>query len=160
MASAQFNSQLTIMFPRLRGWALTLTRNSATADDLVQDVVLKAIQGHASFIPGTNFRAWLRRIMMNHFISIVRARREFVDLDEVAEVALPCSQEHTISLKRLNAKFIQLPIEQREAIQWIAIDNRSYEEASEIAGVAIGTLKSRVHRARHVLRSEIEGVAA
>lgn len=160
MASVQFETQLTMMLPQLRKWAHRLTSNATSADDLAQDVVVKALQAHASFEPGTNFSAWLRRIMTNHFISECRVRRRHVDLREAPEAGASGNQEHLVWLKRLSVGFGQLPAEQRQALTWIALDERPYEDVAELAGVPIGTLKSRVHRARHVLRKQLDGKEA
>jgi RNA polymerase sigma-70 factor (ECF subfamily) len=69
----------------MRVWAMSLTRNRAAAEDLVQDVAVKALAASESFVPGTNFSAWVHRIMTNHFISGVRSRREYNDLDKMPE---------------------------------------------------------------------------
>ena len=75
-ASREFQDRLTGFLPKMRIWALALTRNSSAADDLVQDVAMKALMASESFEPGTNFSAWVHRIMINHFISSVRKQRE------------------------------------------------------------------------------------
>src|SRR4051794_37081813 len=83
--STEFHNELTSLLPRMRVWALTLTRNSAEADDLVQDVAAKALAAHEAFTLDTNFSAWVHRIMVNHFISGRRQRREFSSVEEMPE---------------------------------------------------------------------------
>jgi RNA polymerase sigma-70 factor, ECF subfamily len=145
-ATREFQDQdrLTGFLPKMRVWAMALTRNSSAADDLVQDVAMKTLLASESFVPGTNFSAWVHRIMINHFISSVRNRRECNGLDQMPEVGICASQEDWTDLRELNVAFQRLPKDQQEALHLIDIQERSYEEASG----ATGTLKSRVHRAR------------
>ena len=155
--SCEFQDRLTALLPKMRIWAMALTRNHAAAEDLVQDVAMKALAASESFVSGTNFSAWVHRIMTNHFISGVRSRREYNDLDEMPEVGIPAVQYDRTELRELNVAFRRLPREQKEALRMIGIEERSYEEAAGVTGCAIGTLKSRVHRARLNLRSLIHG---
>jgi len=80
MASREFQDQLTQFMPKMRIWALALTKNATAADDLVQDVALKTLIASDSFVPGTNFSAWVHRIMINHFISTVRRRYDTINI--------------------------------------------------------------------------------
>ncbi len=157
MATQEFEDTLTSFLPKMRTWALALTQNSPAAEDLIQDVALKALHSADSFIPGTNFSAWIHRIMVNHFISSVRNRREYSDLDQMPEVGIRATQEDWADLRELNVAFQRLPKDQQEALHLIGVQERSYEEVSGVTGCAIGTLKSRVHRARLQLRSEMFG---
>ena len=154
--SCEFQDQLTAFLPKMRVWAMALTRNRAAAEDLVQDVAMKALASE-SFVPGTNFSAWVHRIMTNHFISGVRSRREYSDLDQMPEVGIPAKQHDRTELRELNVAFQRLPREQQEALRMIGIEEQSYEEAAGATGCPVGTLKSRVHRARLNLRSLIYG---
>ena len=95
--------------------------------------------------------------MVNHFISNLRNRRDYINLDQVPEVGIRASQEDWTDLRELNVAFQRLPKDQQEALHLIGIQERSYDEASGATGCAIGTLKSRVHRARLQLRSEMFG---
>ena len=155
--SREFQNQLTDLLPRMRIWALALTRSRLAADDLVQEVAMKVLTASDSFIPGSNFSAWVHRIMFNQFITTVRQKREYTDLDQVPETAIPAAQQDLFELRELNFAFRRLPQDQQEALRSIALEERSYEEVSEETGCAIGTLKSRVHRARLHLRSEMSG---
>lgn len=152
-----FHEQLTDFLPKMRVWALALTRNRAAADDLAQDVATKALVAKDCFVPGTNFSAWIHRIMINHFISGVRSRREFTDMDTVPEVPVQPSHEDRTALRELGWALDRLPPDQREALFMIVLQERSYESAAETTGCAIGTLKSRVHRARLQLRAFLTG---
>ncbi len=153
----EFHDQLTQFLPKMRIWALALTRNRAAAEDLTQDVATKALVAQNCFTPGTNFSAWVHRIMVNHFISGVRSRREYTDVDTVPEVPVPAAHEDRTALRELGWALERLPRDQREALQMIVLEEQSYEDASEVTGCAIGTLKSRVHRARLQLRAFLSG---
>jgi len=153
----EFEGQLTALLPKMRGWAKALTRNHAAADDLSQDAAIKALAARDSFVPGTNFSAWVHRIMVNHFISGVRGRRVFAEMDDIPEVAVPAAHEDRIALRELGWALERLPTDQRQALSMIVLQEKSYEDASEATGEAVGTLKSRVHRARLQLRSHMTG---
>jgi len=155
--SQDFQDQLTLFLPKMRVWALALTRNRAAAEDLTQDVATKALIARDCFIPGTNFSAWVHRMMINHFISGVRNRREFTDMDNLPEVPMPAAHEDRTALRELGWAVDRLPPDQREALFMIVLQENSYEDAAERTGCAIGTLKSRVHRARLQLRAYLSG---
>ena len=153
----EFHDQLIEFLPKMRVWALALTRNRAAAEDLTQDVATKALVAKDCFIPGTNFSAWVHRIMINHFISSVRNRREFTDMENMPEVPVPAAHEDRTALRELDGALSRLPRDQREALFMIVLQEKSYEAAAEVTGCAIGTLKSRVHRARLQLRAYLTG---
>jgi RNA polymerase sigma-70 factor (ECF subfamily) len=152
-----FQDQLIAFLPKMRVWALALTRNRAAAEDLTQDVATKALVARDCFIPGTNFSAWVHRIMINHFISSVRNRREFTDMDSMPDLPVPAAHEDRTALRELGWALNRLPADQREALFMIVLQEKSYEAAAEVTGCAIGTLKSRVHRARLQLRAYLTG---
>jgi RNA polymerase sigma-70 factor (ECF subfamily) len=152
-----FQDQLIAFLPKMRVWALALTRNRAAAEDLTQDVATKALVAKDCFIPGTNFSAWVHRIMINHFISSVRNRREFSDMDSMPDLPVPAPHEDRTALRELDWALNRLPTDQREALFMIVLQEQSYEAAAEATGCAIGTLKSRVHRARLQLRAYMTG---
>jgi RNA polymerase sigma-70 factor (ECF subfamily) len=153
----EFHDQLISFLPKMRVWALALTRNRAAADDLAQDVAAKVLVAQNCFIPGTNFSAWVHRIMINQFISSMRSKREFTDSDSMPEVPVAATHEDRTALRELGWALERLPHDQREALSMIVLHEQSYEEASEQTGCAIGTLKSRVHRARLQLRTFMMG---
>ena len=95
--------------------------------------------------------------MVNQFISNVRRQREYCDLDQMPELGVRAAQEDLTDLRELNVAFQRLPQDQRDALRLVAVEELSYEEVSHTIGCAIGTLKSRVHRARLQLRSEMSG---
>lgn len=135
----------------MRAFAMSLTRNSALADDMVQDTLVKAWTKIDKFEPGTNMRAWLFTILRNTYYSHHRkARREVGDPDGVFAGALAQKPDHDgrLQMRDFNAAFATLNDEQREALTLVGAAGFSYEEAAETCGVATGTIKSRVNRAR------------
>jgi RNA polymerase sigma-70 factor (ECF subfamily) len=140
--------------PSLRAFALSLSGNSDRADDLVQDTLMKAWANAASFMEGTNIRAWLFTIMRNTFFSQYRkSRREVQDVDGEAAsrlVSMPDQLAH-LDFADFKTYLDRLPPDQREALVLIGASGFSYEEAAEICGCAVGTIKSRVNRARRRL---------
>ena len=137
--------------PGLRAFAISLCGNVDRADDLVQEALLRALANIHSFQPGTNMSAWLFTILRNHFRSEYRKRRrEVEDADgHYAEglTSHPEQQGH-LELTEFRSALNRLPDEQREALILVGASGFSYEEAAEICGCAIGTVKSRVNRAR------------
>jgi RNA polymerase sigma-70 factor, ECF subfamily len=157
LAMREFRDHLTGFLPKMRVWALGLTQNREAAEDLVQDVAVKVLLANESFVPGTNFSAWVHKIMINHFISSVRNKREHNDLDQAPEINVSASQEERAGIRELNVAYQRLPKEQKEALHLIGLQEQSYEEAAEATGCAVGTLESRVHRARTLLREQMCG---
>ena len=143
--------ELVDHLPALRSFALSLTRNSATADDMVQDTVVKAWTNIDKFKPGTNLRAWLFTILRNNYYSSRRKlNREVADVDGVFTETLSVKPDHDgrMQLADFKVAFETLPDEQREALILVGASGFSYEEAAEMCGVAIGTIKSRANRGR------------
>lgn len=137
--------------PALRAYALSLTRNSASADDLVQDTIVKAWTHIDKFHQGTNMRAWLFTILRNTFYSDRRKhRREVPDPDGEIAATLYEKPAHDgrLAMNDFRVAFDQLSAEHREVLILVGAMGASYEEASEMMGVAIGTVKSRANRAR------------
>lgn len=160
--SSGFKSDLLGAIPSLRAFAVSLTHSTDKADDLVQETLVKAWDKHASFQPGTNLKAWLFTILRNEFYSQMRKRgREVQDTDGAmtARLAVHPSQHGTLDLEDFRAALALLPEDQREAIILIGASGFSYEEAADICGCAVGTIKSRVSRARTRLQEllNIEG---
>jgi RNA polymerase sigma-70 factor (ECF subfamily) len=149
--SSGFKNDLLGAIPSLRAFAVSLAQNADKADDLVQETLVKAWDKHASFQPGTNLKAWLFTILRNEFYSQMRKRgREVQDSEGImtARLAVHPSQHGMLDLKDFRSALEQLPEDQREAIILIGASGFSYEEAAEICGCAVGTIKSRVSRAR------------
>jgi RNA polymerase sigma-70 factor (ECF subfamily) len=156
MAQAtSFKSDLLAAIPSLRAFAVSLAQNSDKADDLVQETLVKAWDKQTSFQPGTNLKAWLFTILRNEFYSQMRKRgREVQDTDGAmtARLAIHPSQQGKLDLADFRNALQMLPEDQREAIILIGASGFSYEEAAEICGCAVGTIKSRVSRARSRLQ--------
>jgi RNA polymerase sigma-70 factor (ECF subfamily) len=153
--ASTFKSDLLAAIPSLRAFAVSLAQNSDKADDLVQETLVKAWDKQASFQPGTNLKAWLFTILRNEFYSQMRKRgREVQDTDGTmtARLAIHPSQHGKLDLADFHNALQMLPEDQREAIILIGASGFSYEEAAEICGCAVGTIKSRVSRARSRLQ--------
>jgi RNA polymerase sigma-70 factor, ECF subfamily len=149
--SEDFSKALIAAIPGLRAFGISLTSNTDRADDLVQETMLKAWKSFESFEPGSNLRAWLYTILRNEFYTQLRKRkREVEDADGVfaAKLSVPGGQESHLDMEDMRAALSQLPPDQREAIILVGASGFSYEEAAEICVVAVGTIKSRVSRAR------------
>lgn len=140
----------------LRRYARSLTRDESQAEDLVQDTLVRACERRASFRSGGNLRGWLLSILHNTFIDQRRRhvaefrRREqaaaFIDTDALPE------QENRVRLQQVQAAFMSLPDEQRAALHLVAIEGLSYQEAANALKIPVGTLMSRLGRARAALR--------
>jgi RNA polymerase sigma-70 factor (ECF subfamily) len=140
--------------PSLRAFAISLCGNVDRADDLVQETLLRALAHIDSFQPGTNMSAWLFTILRNHFRSEYRKRRREVedgDGSYAESLRSHPEQEGHVELQEFRAALTKLPPDQREALILVGASGFSYEEAAEICGCAVGTIKSRVNRARNRL---------
>lgn len=146
-----FRDGLLAVVPTLRAFAVSLSKNTDRADDLVQETLVKAWDKQASFQLGTNLKAWLFTILRNEFYSQMRKRRrEVEDSDGImtARLSVHAPQHGSSDLNDFRKALDLLPEDQREAIILIGASGFSYEEAAEICGCAVGTIKSRVSRAR------------
>lgn len=148
------------IIPSLRAFARTLVNDRDRADDLVQETVLKALSNLDRFQVGTNIRAWLFTILRNSFFSELRKqRREVADSDGkyAAQLTTRATQVDKVELRDFRRALEKLPSEQREALMLVGPAGFSYEEAANICGCAVGTIKSRVNRGRNRLTEMIEG---
>ncbi|MCR4522103.1 MULTISPECIES: sigma-70 family RNA polymerase sigma factor [Bosea] len=146
-----FKDGLIREIPNLRAFAASLSGSMQLADDLVQDTLLKAWGNSDKFEPGTSLRAWLFTILRNTYYSLYRKRgREVQDSEGTyaERMATHGNQESHLDLADFRKALAKLPEEQREVLIMVGATGLSYEEAAEICGVAIGTIKSRVNRAR------------
>jgi RNA polymerase sigma-70 factor (ECF subfamily) len=145
--------------PSLRAFAISLTNDPVRADDLVQDTILRAWANSHRVEPGTNLCAWLFTILRNLFHSEYRKRRrEVEDVDGFYAATLktlPDQHDH-LDFEDFRAALAKLSVDHREALLLVAAQGMSYEEAAEVCGVAIGTIKSRVNRARHRLAEVLD----
>jgi RNA polymerase sigma-70 factor (ECF subfamily) len=155
-----FHEQLKAILPRLRVYALSLTRDRDGADDLVHDTVVKALTGRHSFEPGTNLSAWVFRIQRNEFISGLRRTRPTVPVDTAIADSLSHQphQESRLVMREFMSAFSKLAPTQREALLLAVLEGQSYEVIAAHTGVSVGTVKSRISRARDMLeRLLLEG---
>lgn len=146
--------ELPAHLPALRAFAISLTRDATLADDLVQDTIVKAWSNFDKFQPGSNLRAWLFTILRNTFFSGRRkTRREVPDPDGIHTAGLFEKPAHDgrLAFADFRAAFDKLSAEQREVLILVGASGFSYEEAAEMTGVAVGTVKSRANRARQKL---------
>lgn len=147
----QFSDDLLGAIPSLRAFGLSLTSRTDRADDLVQETLMKAWKYSDSFVAGTNMKAWLYTILRNEFYTQLRKRkREVEDADGIysSQVAVHGEQEGHLAMIDFTKALSRLPEDQREAIVLVGASGFSYEEAAQICGCAVGTIKSRVNRAR------------
>ena len=145
--------------PALRAFASSLTRDASSADDLVQDTIVKAWSNIERFDGRANMRGWLFTILRNTFYSHYRKRRrEVEDIDGAAAARLAEKPAHDgrLQLNEFRQAFARLPDEQREALILVGAGGFSYEEAAQMTGTALGTVKSRVNRARARLAEILE----
>lgn len=155
-APAAFGDALTAALPMLRAFARSLCGDRVRADDLVQETVVKALSNQDKFKPGTNLNAWLVTILRNQFYSEGRKRsREVEDADGayVGRLSDVPGQEARVALSEFVRALGTLPNEQREALILVGASGFSYEDAADICGVQVGTIKSRVSRARQRLEA-------
>jgi RNA polymerase sigma-70 factor (ECF subfamily) len=163
--SESFRDQLVTMIPAMTAFAVMLTRNRQTADDLVQDTVLRALTRQELFTPGTNLKAWLFTIMRNLYINNLRAshRARLVEIDDDLLPNLASTvpnQEHRLVLKELFRAIGALNPDQQEVLVLVVGQDLSYEEAANICGCPIGTIRSRLARARRELERMLAGDVA
>lgn len=154
-----FKREMLAVLPSLRAFAVSLCKNGDMADDLVQDAVAKAWGAQNAFTPGTNMKAWLFTILRNEFYSQMRkAGREVQDSEGsfTASLAIHPGQYGRMDMIDFKQALDQLPADQREAIILVGASGFSYEEGAEICGCAVGTIKSRVNRARKRLQELLE----
>jgi RNA polymerase sigma-70 factor (ECF subfamily) len=154
-----FKRELVALIPHLRAFARSLTGDPTQADDLAQDALIKAWDARASFQMGTNMKAWTFMILRNQFYSDKRRSWRSSQLDqEAAERTLVAvdDPEAPVALDELRLGLGMLPPEQREALILVGAGGFAYEEAADICGCAVGTVKSRVSRARRALQVILE----
>ena len=152
------------MFDQLYNFAHWLTRNGPDAEDLVQETYVKALKGFSSFQLGTNFRAWMYRILRNTFLTSRTGLKQTATLpiDEDSEPIVPVDRDtpESILIDRSNQRLLQsaieeLPVHYREILLLSEVEEMSYQEISETLCIPIGTVMSRLSRARRTLRSSL-----
>ncbi len=152
-------AEIAAHIPRLRRYARALAGDSHRADDLVQDTLERALTKFHLWRHGSDLRAWMFTIMHNVFINQLKARRELA-LDEAVEDGLQSApQSDPLELRDLDTALRRLPVEQREVLLLVGLEQLSYAEASQALGVPVGTVMSRLSRGRERLRAVMSGTA-
>ena len=159
--TADLKQRLVELLPDLRSFARSLVRDPEQADDLVQETVLRALGALDTFKEGTNLAAWTFTILRNHFYSQWRKQRR-VEVTQINDEVMVrehggSAQEARLALRDLKNAFWRLPAEQREALVLVAMRGLKYDEAAQICGCAVGTMKARVSRARAKLQNDVMG---
>lgn len=151
-----FREDVAAMMPHLRAFARSLTSGDVhLADDLVQDTVLNALQAQDQFTPGTNLKAWMFTILRNRFRSLITRKHvtaEIPDDDLEKKWLTPAHQESVVEVTAFRRAFRELSPAHREVLVLVGVHGLSYEQVAEICGCEVGTVKSRVNRARNLLK--------
>ena len=148
--------------PRLRRYARALTGDAARADDLVQDTIERALSRWSLWRSGTNLRAWMFAIMHNLFVNQIKSaqRIEYVGDDPLPDLASRATQSDALEVRDLAGALQKLSPEQREVLLLVGLEELSYEQAAKALGIPIGTVMSRLSRARERLRALVAGTEA
>src|SRR3954454_23534298 len=145
----------------LRRYAAVLTRNGTDADDLVHDALVRAYERGQTFRPSGDLRAWLFSVLHNSFIDGQRRKAaeaaRIRDLADAVETVARADQDSSVRLQQIRKAFLTLPDEQRAALHLVAIEGLSYQDAAGSLGIPLGTLMSRIGRARAALRAFEDG---
>jgi RNA polymerase sigma-70 factor (ECF subfamily) len=160
LSDPDFKDQLASVIPHLRAFGRSLSGSRDLADDLVQETLLKAWAARKRSQAGTNMRAWTFIILRNLFLSQMRRARfkgEWDDITAAKILAAPASQDRHIELGDMQRALMHLPQPQREALILVGAGGFAYEEAADICGCAVGTIKSRVARGRVALEALLTG---
>ncbi len=158
-ADAAFRADIVGIIPSLRAFARGLSGNRDLADDLAQETLVKAWAARASYTQGTNFKAWMFRILRNHFYTTIKLSKRVTSLDpQVAEQILttPPNQGGGLLLADLSRGLASLSAEQREALLLVE-SGMAWEEIARVTDVPLGTVKSRITRGRTALRRFMDG---
>ncbi len=155
----EFQAALVDVLPHLRAFARSLTRRREQADDLVNDAVVRALSAAEQFQPGTNFKAWMFTILRNLFYNEGRKNRPVVPLDDAEAIvqSVPATQQAALEFCDFRRAFWQLSDDHREVLILVGASGLSYEEAAAVCDCAVGTIKSRVSRARSELVQLLSG---
>jgi len=154
--------QIVAEIPRLRRYARALTGDAARADDLVQDTIERALSRWSLWRSGTNLRAWMFAIMHNLFVNQIKSaqRIEYVGDDPLPDLASRATQSDALEVRDLAGALQKLSPEQREVLLLVGLEELSYEQAAKALGIPIGTVMSRLSRARERLRALLAGTEA
>ena len=159
MFRMQDSKPIVELIPRLRRYARALAGDRAGADDLVQDTLERAWNKFHLWRPGSDLRAWLFTVMHNVYVNKIRSARNFVPLDDEAdEMSVAGTQGAGIEIRDLERALALLPPGQREVLLLVALDDMSYAEVAQVLEIPIGTVMSRLSRAREKLRLSMHGL--
>ena len=151
--------QITACIPRLRRYARALVGDRAAADDLIQETLERAWARISQFRVGTDMRAWMFSIMHNLHLNQARGKRESESFDdETVEIPVRATQGDGLEIRDLERALRELPVEQREILLLVALEDLSYEEVAGTLGIPLGTVMSRLSRARERLRVLMNGL--
>jgi RNA polymerase sigma-70 factor, ECF subfamily len=163
LRAASFEDLALPLFDQLYNFAHWLTQDKSEAEDLVQETYAKALRGFSSFQTGTNFRAWMYRILRNSFLGSRTGLKTMVVLDEESGESLPTEKvtPEVLLLERANREMVRealagVPVQFREILLLCEVEEMSYQEISEALGVPMGTVMSRLYRARQALRTALQ----
>ena len=160
MTDMDQGSQIAACIPRLRRYARALVNDRTAADDLVQDTLERAWTRIQQFRVGTDLRAWMFSIMHNVHLNQVRSRRDAVSFDEQAhDLPQRATQSDALEMRDMDRAMQALPVEQREVLLLVALEDLSYEEVAKTLDIPLGTVMSRLSRARERLRSLTNGIS-
>lgn len=163
LSRAEFERELIALLPRLRRFAAGLAGNVHDGDDLVQGALTKALANAERWSPGTRLDSWMYRIIQNHWIDTVRSRKtrndgaELEDADRYVSIDGARAADSAINADRVRQKIEKLPPEQRSVLLLVAIEGQSYADAAAALNVPVGTIMSRLSRARAALSRSIYG---
>jgi len=143
--------------PQLRRYARALTRHEIEADDLVQDTLERALRKFSLWKRGTNLRAWLFSVMHNLYVNQIRAKQETALLDDDLDIPVGGRQEEGLKIRDLSTSLLALPLEQREVLLLVGLEDFSYEEVAQTLDIPLGTVMSRLSRGRERLRGLLDG---
>ena len=158
--SPTLRDDLVKSIPSLRAFAISLCHNRTEADDLVQETLIRAWNNLSNFQEGTNLKAWLFTIFRNNFYNGLRRQKhqnEYARTMDSSQFVVQASQDKTLEFSDVMRNLADLPPDQREALILVTVENMSYEEVAVICACPIGTVKSRVNRARARLEALMEG---
>lgn len=157
----EFDLLIQDQIPRLRRYARALLRDSARADDLVQDTLERAWGRFSLWRRGSDLRAWLFTIMHNNFVNQIRSAQvrqdELIWDEEAPEIPVRATQNDNLEMNDLHDAIARLPSEYREVVLLVGLEQMKYEEVAKVLGVPLGTVMSRLSRGRERLRSLLEG---
>lgn len=162
MSATFTTAELYEVLPALRRFALSLTRNEDRADDLVQDSVERALLKSEYFEPGTNLRSWIFTVCRRVFLNQIRKQKSrgvSVELDDAPQVKLAeaAPQDGALAFSEMAGHFERLPLRDKVVLSLVVIEGMKYEEAATLLDVPVGTVRSRLSRARSRLKSLVDG---